>query len=112
MHVYMIISRYTGHCSFVSSLLILGSTTLLSLGWDGNMLFWQGIEPIRLTNREVFPIEDSLPQSGFKLGPSTKTEYLPLSVCAVGGFGVIVLFTNRTRDIDVVYYTFSPVVIS
>ena len=105
MHVWIFI----GHCSFVSSLLSLGSTTLLSLGWDCHMLFWQGMEPMRLTNREILPIEDGLPQSGFKLGPSTTTEYLPLSLCAVAGFGVLVLFTNRTRDVDLTYYTFPPI---
>ena len=99
----------TGHCSFVSCLLALGSSSLLSIGWDCHLLFWQEIEPIRLTNREVFPVEESQPQSGFKLGPSTVTEYLPLSVCEVAGFGVLVLFTNTTRDVDITYYTFSHV---
>ena len=65
------------------------------------MLFWQDIGPIRFTNGEVFPIEDSQPRCGFKLGPSTTTEYLPLSVCEVAGFGVLVLFTNTNRDVDI-----------
>ena len=97
-----------GHCSFVSALLALGSRTLLSVGWDCHLLFWQDIEPIRLTDREVLPIEDSQPQTGFKLGPSTIAEYLPLSVCGVSGFGVLVLFTNTTGHVDISYYTFLP----
>ena len=100
--------KTVGHCSFVSSLLCCGSRTLLSLGWDSHLLFWQDIEPIRLSDREVYPIEDNLPGAGFKLGVSEKTEYLPLSACAVRGLGVIVLFTNKTRDIDVAFYTFLP----
>ena len=102
MYVYVCKLKVT-----VSCLLALGSSSLLSIGWDCHLLFWQGIEPIRLTNREVFPVEESQPQSGFKLGPSTVTEYLPLSVCEVAGFGVLVLFT--TRDVDITYYTFSHV---
>ena len=47
-------------------------------------------------------------QSNGKLGPSTTTEYLPLSVCGVAGVGVLVLFTNTNRDVDITYYTFLP----
>ena len=103
----------TGHCSFVSSLLSLDKEgTLLSLGWDGRLLFWQGIEPIRDTNIEVFPIEDNSPQCGFKLGPSTTTQFLPLSMCDAMGFSALVLLIDRTRDMHLTYYTFSPILIS
>ena len=99
----------TGHSSFVSSLVSLDKGVLLSLGWDGCLLLWQGIDPIKDTNREVFPIEDSTPQCGFKLGPSTTTQFLPLSMCDATGSGVLVLLINRTRDVHLTYYTFSDV---
>ena len=99
-----------GHCSFVSSLLSLDSRSLLSLGWDGHLLFWQGIDPIKHSNGGVFPVvEDSQPQCGFKLGTSSSTEFLPVSVCGAAGFGALVLLMSRTRDVHLTYYTFSPI---
>ena len=102
----------TGHCSFVSSLISVGASTLLSLGWDSRLLFWHGIEPIKHTHGEVFPIEDSDPHCGFKLGASTTTQFLPLSMCEALGFGVLVLLTDRARDVHLTYYTFSPISLS
>ena len=98
----------TGHCSFVSSLISVGASTLVSLGWDSRLLFWRGIEPIKRTHGEVFPIEDSDPHCGFKLGASATTEFLPLSMREALGFGVLVLLTDRTRDVHLTYYTFLP----
>ena len=101
-----------GHCSFVSSLVSLSTESLLSLGWDSRVLFWDGIQPIKNTNKEVFPIEDGEPHCGFKLGPATTTQFLPLLMCEALGFGILVLLTDRTRDVHLTYYTFSPISIS
>ena len=100
------------HCSFVSSLVPLSTESLLSLGWDSRVLFWNGIQPIKHTNKEVFPIEDGEPHCGFKLGPATTTQFFPLSMCEALGFGILVLLTERTRDVHLTYYTFSPISIS
>ena len=111
-YYFLSTTSHAGHCSFVSSLLSPCPGTLLSLGWDGRVLFWHGIDPIKCHNTEVFPIEDSDPHCGFKLGPSTTTEFLPLAMSDALGFGVLVLLRDRGRDVHLAYYTFSPLPIS
>ena len=96
----------------MSSLISLDATTLLSLGWDCHLLFWCEVEPIKHTHREVFPIKDSDPHCGFKLGASTITQFLPLSMCGALGSGVLVLLTDGARDVHLTYYTFSPISVS
>ncbi len=109
---------YTGHLSFISDLMFLSSGSsaiLLSLGWDGQVLFWQGgaacshspHTPVAHTKGRRdggLPYVDREPLGGFKMGPSASAQFIPLSVCGVLGSGVLVMSIDRQGGVSVINY--------
>lgn len=77
---------------------------MLSVGWDGQVLYWC---PSLLTHsHHTADIHmDSDPQGGFKLGPSAILEFLPLSLRPVGGYSVLVAIGNRLGGVSVLLYS-------
>ena len=100
-----------GHQSFLAGLCFTGSGAtppqLVSVGWDGQILFWQDIIFDVPNDKESLPYTEGEPQAGFKLGPSAAVEFVPLAVHTLSGYGVVVTLRDKAGGVTVVSYTTS-----
>eukprot|EP00731_Ephydatia_muelleri_P016748 Em0009g1172a len=78
-----------GHVSFVSGISFF-SRHLVSVGLDGQILFWDVQQP------DVFDkIEEVEPKCGFKLGPSNQCEALPASVTGIRSSEILLILRGQ-----------------
>ena len=104
-----------GHTSFIADLQFAHSSLLISLGWDGQLLFWkllplpavsqQGRHHQRsraLVERTPELVE---PTGGYKIGPSVLVEILPIMLCSLMGPGLVVAMANKLGGVTVAGYT-------
>lgn len=106
--VYMYIPvSHTGHQSFVADTAVLSPSLLVSVGWDGQMLFWQEMDDGSKTSRGKLelPYIDSEPLAGFKLGPSVTVDFLPVSIRSLFGSAFLMVFVGRKGTVTVAAYS-------
>ncbi len=104
----------TGHQSFVSDLVFLPTgvpPVLVSLGWDGQLLFWQGNTAsshvsahTKLRRDASLPYVDTEPLGGYKIGPSSRVEFIPLAVYRGLGGGLLVMVIDGQGAVTVINY--------
>lgn len=108
---------YPGHRSFVADAKFAvpraGCYMLVSLGWDGQLLFWkhllsQHFPPLQRSKSvrgdKLDVVEMVEPAGGFKLGPSSVIEFLPLSLCTLMGRGLAIAMRNKLGGTAVACY--------
>ena len=101
-----------GHQSFIADLQFLSDSTthfLVSIGWDGQVLFWQDIwkessQHLQDKQLQNLPYVETEPQWGFKLGPSASIQFIPLTMRALLGCGLLVVLVNKLGHITIVSY--------
>lgn len=107
IHSSPIIYCSAGHQSFIADVKFVGGT-LVSTGWDGQVLFWQNTEQLQkvltVKNQENLPFEESEPQGGFKLGPSASVEFVPLSTQTLGNHVLVMTLYNKSGAVTIVCY--------
>lgn len=88
-----------GHVSFVSGISFF-SRHLVSVGLDGQILFWDVQQP------DVFDkIEEVEPKCGFKLGPSNQCEALPASVTGIRSSEILLILRGQKSKVTVAHYS-------
>ena len=110
--LFSLLYTSAGHQSFLAGLSFIEAsiTQLVSVGWDGQLLFWQDIFAASMpSDRQGLPYVEGEPQAGFKLGPSATVDFLPLAVYTLLDCGVLVTLRDKARGVTVVSYT-TPIV--
>lgn len=92
----------------------MGTNTLASLGWDGQILFWQAgsISSHALVTHtkggkdrhHSHVYVDTEPLGGYKIGPSTTVDFVPLAIYEVFGGGLLVMVKDRCGGVTVINY--------
>ena len=84
---------------------------LVSLGWDGQLLFWRlrllpetphKARPHRPKSKQEPELLD--PAGGYKLGPSLVVEFLPLLLRSMQGCGLVIAMANKQGGVTVAGY--------
>lgn len=91
-----------GHHSFVTDVQCIAKDLLVSVGWDGQVLYWC---PVPYSQHCADLPVDSDPLGGFKIGPSATVEFLPLSLQALSADNVLVVISNRLGGVTVLQYS-------
>ena len=85
---------------------------LVSLGWDGQLLFWRhltqqilnhGRQHSRMERSRIKP-ELVEPVGGYKVGPSPVVEFLPTMLLSLKGGGLLVTMANKMGGVSVAGY--------
>ena len=84
---------------------------LVSLGWDGQLLFWRfcpltsgdlGHQQRPKARPEQPDMLD--PVGGYKLGPSQVVEFLPIFLRSMMGCGLVVAMANKLGGVTIAGY--------
>ena len=107
-------SLHLGHSSFIAGLTFSRGHFLVSLGWDGQLLFWKHLAHRRKSSGRCASKEHSYrstveivePVGGYKIGPSPSVEFLPSLVRPLmAGCGFLVAMDNKMGGVTVACYT-------
>ena len=90
-----------GHVSFVSGISFF-SHHLVSVGLDGQVLFW---DIQQAHEQDKMYIEEVEPLCGFKLGASSQYDVLPTSIIGVGPSEILLLLQEQKSRVTVVHYS-------
>jgi hypothetical protein len=101
-----------GHASFVADMMFVHGYFLVSMGWDGQLLFWK-LSPLpspdqpRSQRPRARPEQPDLldPVGGYKLGPSLVVEFLPILLRSMMGCGLVVAMANKLGGVTLAGYT-------
>ena len=100
-----------GHTSFVADLMFGHDYFLVSVGWDGQLLFWR-LHPLPAPDKgrphrlKARPEQPDLldPVGGYKLGPSLAVEFLPVLLRSMMGCGLVIAMANKLGGVTLAGY--------
>lgn len=73
---------------------------LVSVGLDGQILFWDVLQP-DISDK----IEQVEPKCGFKLGPSSQCEVLPASITGIGPSEILLILRGQKSKVTLAHYS-------